>query len=202
MTDELETEARIDAVLDGRGGPADDSTVLWLAGASRPTPPPGLVARIDAQVAGSGGPAPGVPATALPARRRTDRPGLFLAGVAAILAFAFVFQGVGNLVAGRWISEGLGEPYAPHAFREGGLAMIAIGVCAAAAAVSRRWSAASVLASAPLAVGFGLHGFTEIGVFGAGVALHLTQGVLGLLLVLAWWWDRRDTPGGSREEPV
>lgn len=203
---ETRTELQIDDVLAGRSGPAADPTVLWVAAASRPAPPPGLLARIDSQVAAAGGAEPSAAPSADAApvrRRRTDRPGLFLTGVAAILAFAFVFQGVGNLVAGRWISEGLGEPYAPHAFREGGLAMIAIGVCAAAAAASRRWSSASVLASAPLAIGFGLHGFTEIGVFGAGVALHLTQGALGVLLVLAWWLDRRekerDTSAGSHE---
>lgn len=178
MSDDPDRPDPTDAGLD---------TVLWLMAEARPDPPPALLARIDAAVAP-------------PRPRRSDRPGRFLTVVAAVVALLFVFQGIGNLTVAEWIADGLGEPYAPHAFREGGLAMIAIGVCAAAATVSRRWSAASVLTCAPLAIGFGLHGFTEIGVFGAGVALHLTQGVCGVLLVYAWWRDRRDTPAAVAED--
>lgn len=190
MSEELgRADAQIDDVLAGRGGYATDPTVLWLAAGARPAPPAGLMARIDAQVTTGtrGGGA------------RSDQPGLFLILVAAVLALAFLIQGVGNLVAGEWLADNLGEPYAPHPFREGGLALIAIAVCAAAATGSRRWSTASVLTCSPLAVGFGLHGFTEIGVFGAGVALHMSQGVLGLLLILAWWLDRRDTSRPTHE---
>lgn len=184
MSDELEhRDAEIDAVLDGRGGPTADPTLLWLASVARPAPPPALLARIDAQVA-----------------RKADRPGRFLAVVAAALAFAFVFQGVGNIVAGEWIAENLGEPHGPHAYFEGALALIAASVCAAAAAVRRSWSTVSVLTCSPLALSLGIGGFGEIGVFAAGVALHLSEGALGLLLVLAWWLDRRDTPPGSRED--
>lgn len=190
MSDEQERlDAQIDDVLDGRGGPAVDPTVLWLASAARPGPSPALRARIDDQVA----------ATTVP-RRRTDRPGRLLTIVAAALAAAFVFQGVGNLVAGEWISENIGEPFGPHAFFEGGLAMLAAAVCAAAATARRSWSTLSVLTCAPLALSLGLHGTGEIGVFAAGVALHLTEGALGLLLILAWWLDRRDTGRGPDED--
>jgi|GEM_PF-5418442 len=176
-------DAEIDAVLDGRGGPAADPTLWWLAAVARPAPPPALLARIDAQVA-----------------RRSDRPGRFLTVVAAALAFAFVFQGVGNIVAGEWIAENLGEPHGPHAYFEGALALIAASVCAAAAAVRRSWSTVSVLTCSPLALALGIGGFGEIGVFAAGVALHLSEGALGLLLVLAWWLDRRDTPRRPHED--
>jgi hypothetical protein len=191
MSDEPERmDSQIDDVLGGRGGPAADPTVLWLASAARPGPSPALLARIDDQVA----------ATAPAARRQTDRPGRMLTLVAAALAVAFVFQGVGNLVAGEWISEGIGEPYGPHSFFEGGLAMLAAAVCAAAATVRRSWSTLSVLTCSPLALSLGLHGTGEIGVFAAGVALHLTEGALGLLLILAWWLDRRDSARGPRED--
>lgn len=187
MSDEPEpvegSDAEIDAVLEGRGGPAADATLLWLAAAARPAPPPAMVARIDARVA-----------------RRADRPGRFLAVVAAALALAFVFQGVGNIVAGEWIAENLGEPHGPHAYFEGALALIAASVCAAAAAVRRSWSTLSVLTCSPLALSLGIGGFGEIGVFAAGVALHLSEGALGLLLVLAWWLDRRDTLGRPHED--
>ncbi|KAA1429313.1 hypothetical protein [Nocardioides antri] len=172
-------------LLAGRGGRAVLPTEQWLASAARPTVPGTVVARVDHAV--------GV------VSRRDDRPSRWLTVVAIGLAAAFVFQGVGNLVAGEWVADNLGEPYAPHPFREGGLAMIAIGVCAAAGAVSRRWSTASVLTCTPLAIGLGLHGFTEVGVFAAGVALHLTEGTLGILLAVCWWLDRRDRAAARRE---
>jgi hypothetical protein len=173
-------------LLAGRGGRGVLPTEQWLASAARPTAPATVVARVDHAV--------GVTS------RRGDRPSLWFTVVAIGLAAAFVFQGTGNLIVGEWIAENLGEPYAPHPFREGGLAMIAIGVCAAAGAVSRRWSTASVLTCSPLAIGFGLHGFTEVGVFGAGVALHLTEGTLGVMLAVCWWMDRRRDSAAARSE--
>lgn len=191
MSEEPErNEAQIDDVLAGRGGAATDATVLWLAATARPSAPPALLARIDAQMT--------VTSTAAPTR--SDRPGRLLSIVAAALALSFVVHGVGGLATGEWIADNLGEPYAPHPFREGGLALIALGVCAAAAAVSRRWSTVSVLTCTPLAIGFGLHGITEVGVFAAGVALHFTEGLCGILLALAWWWDRRDTSRARDED--
>lgn len=190
MSDDVErTEAGIDDVLGGRGSPGADPTVLWLAAAARPTPSASLVARIEAQVA-----------DATPVRRRVDRPGPFLSLAAAALALTFLFQGVGNLVAGEWIAEHIGEPHGPHAYFEGALALLAAGVCAAAAGVRRSWGSVSVLTCSPLALSLGVHGTGEIGVFAAGAALHLTEGILGLLLLLAWWLDRRDTARRSRED--
>jgi hypothetical protein len=174
-------DEQIDDVLAGRGVAATDPTVLWLAATARPAAPPTLLARIEAQMTIT----------------RSDRPGLFLSIVASVLAIAFVVQGLGGLVMGEWIADNLGEPYAPHLSLEGGLALIALGVCAAAGAVSRRWSTVSVLTCTPLAIGFGLHGFTEVGVFAAGVALHAVEGICGVLLAVAWWWDRRDRARGS-----
>ncbi|MDZ5620244.1 hypothetical protein [Nocardioides bizhenqiangii] len=184
------SEAQIDDVLAGRGGTATDPTVLWLAATARPAAPPALLARIREQMT----------VTSTAAATLSDRPGRLLSTVAAVLALAFVVHGVGGLATGEWIADNLGEPYAPHPFREGGLALIALGVCAAAAAVSRRWSTVSVLTCTPIAIGFGLHGFTEIGVFAAGFALHAIEGVLGILLALAWWWDRRDASRAPDED--
>ena len=187
-------EAQIDDVLAGRSTAATDPTVLWLAATARPAAPPALVARIEAQMTAT---APEPDSGPMP---RSDRPGRLLSVVAAVLALAFVVHGVGGLATGEWIADNLGEPYAPHPFREGGLALIALAVCSAAGAVSRRWSAVSVLTCTPLAIGFGLHGITEVGVFAAGVALHATEGLCGILLALAWWWDRRDTSRVRHED--
>lgn len=173
-------------LLAGRSARGGDPTEQWLAAAARPSAPAGVLARVEVSMER--------------ARRRADRPSRALALAALALSAAFVFQGVGNLVAGEWIADNLGEPYGPHAFWEGGVAMIAIAVCAAAGAVSRRWSAASVLTCTPLATAFGLHGLTEVGVFAAGVALHLTEGTLGVLLAVIWWRERRDSTRSRPEE--
>jgi len=182
MTEEnLEVE-RLDRsvteVLAGHGGNADP-TVLWLAANTRSMPPPGLLARIEG--------------TVRPPRasRAAERPGKLLTCAALAMCAAFLVQGIGNLLSGSWIASNIGEPFGPHAYREGAVALIAAAVCAAAAAVRRSWAGLSTLTCAPLALSLGAHGFTEIGVFAAGVALHLTQGTLGLLLIGAWWWDRR-----------
>lgn len=177
----------VSELLAGGATRTSDPTLLWLAAAVRPMPPPGLVERIDRLVE----PSPHPP--------RSDRPGRLLRVVAAALAVAFLVQGVGNLVAGEWVAQNLGEAYGQHAFFEGGIAMIAAAVCAAAAVVSRAWSTVSILTCSPLAVGLGVRGVGEVGMFVAGAALHLTEGVLGIALFLAWWLDRRDTGGSSRE---
>lgn len=183
MSDEIERwDDEVSAVLAGQGSPASDPAALWLASAARPAPPERLVARID-RVAGHG--------------RHSARPGRRVAWVAAALAVAFVVQGIGNLVAGDWIAENLGEAHAPHALYEGALALFALGACAAAAVVSRSWSGVSVLVCSPLAIALGLSGVREVGTFAAGAVLHLTEGVLGLLLIIAWWRDRRDTRGST-----
>lgn len=194
MSDEIEEwDEAVSEVLAGRGRPGSDATALWLATAARPTPSGSLVSRVDRAVAD-------------PARRnetgRRDRavgPGRWVALVAAALAVAFVMQGLGSLFAGSWIATNLGEAHAPHASFEGGLALIALGVCAAAAVVSRAWSGVSVLTCAPLALALGISGVGEIGSFAAGAVLHLSEGALGLLLVAAWLWERRDARGFRRE---
>ncbi|GAA4097691.1 hypothetical protein ACFFOS_00805 [Nocardioides kongjuensis] len=168
--------------------------VLWLTDAARSTPPPGLLARIDASVQRHGDrpDRAGLPC-------RPGRPGRLMTVVALALAGAFLFQATGNLVAGRWISDGIGEPYAPHAMFEMSLALLAAAVCAAAAAVRRAWGGLSVLTCTPLALSLGLHGVGELGQFAAGAALHTVEGALGVTLLGVWWWQWRDTRRRSRE---
>jgi hypothetical protein len=48
----------------------------------------------------------------------------------------------------------------------------------------------SVVCAVPLALALALHGVGEYGAFAPGAALHTTEGVLGLLLLWAWWRDR------------
>lgn len=190
----MDEDERLEAGIDA---------VLWLASSTRPEAPARLRQRIDELVVPRPAVVPAAPAA--PVARagraaRPDRPGRLVAAVALALCGAFLFQGIGNLVLGDWIAKNLGEPFSGHAYREGAIALVAAAVCAAAGAVRRSWSGVSVLACSPLAVSLGVHGVGEIGVFAAGVALHLAEGVLGLLLVAAWWKDRRDTRAARAEE--
>jgi hypothetical protein len=188
MDDDELLDAEIAGLLAGAGRPDADPTLTWLAAAARTTAPPELRSRIDAAVRRT---------------RRGDRPGPLLAAVALALAVVFASQAVGNVVAGDWIARKIGEPNGPHAYFEGALALMAAAACAAAAAVRRSWAPVSVLSASPLAVSLGLHGVGEFGVFAAGAVLHTTEGVLGLLLLWAWWRESRrsgrDTPASPRE---
>lgn len=167
-------DAAVDRAIAGVAGPDEDATVLWLAGALRATPPPALARRVHAEHE--------------QLEQRRWRP---VQLVAAAVAALMLSQGVGNIVNGAWVARGLGEDYSPHAFLEGGLALIAVGIAVAAGVLRRSWLPVSVAAGAPLAVVFGVNGVGEIGEFAAGAALHLTQGALGLALAALWWRARR-----------
>jgi hypothetical protein len=163
-------DAAVDRVLAGAPASADDPTLLWLTAAVRTDPPPALGRRIRAEHA-----------------RRETRRWRPVQLVAAAVAALMLSQGVGDIVNGAWVARGLGEDYSPHAFTEGGLALLAVGIAVAAGVLHRRWLPVSVATGAPLAVVFGVRGIGEVGEFAAGAALHLSQGVLGLLLAAVWW---------------
>lgn len=163
-------DAEIDGVIAGRPQPAGDPVVLWLSTAVRSDPPAALAARIDAEHV-----------------RREQvrwRPAQV---AAAALAALLLSQGVGNMVSGAWIARGLGEAYSPHVYVEGGFALLAAGVAVAAGVFRRAWLPVSVASGVPVGVALGVHGLPEIGTFTAGALLHSSQGVVALLLGIAWW---------------
>lgn len=121
---------------------------------------------------------------------------------AAVLALLFISHGLGNLVAGEWLSEQLGEPYAPHALTEGAWAMLAVGVAVGAGALRRRFLAVSVGAGVPFGTSLGIHGIGEITTFAYGAALHLSEGLLALALLGTWWMTRRYGMPSAKEERV
>lgn len=176
-------DAQIDALLDGRPDTDLSPEVLLLAAAVRSDPPPALGRRIEAEHER--------------ALRRRWRPFRY---VAALMAYLFVSQGVGNLVWGDWVAEGVGDDFSPHLTREGGFALIAVGIAVASGAVVRRMAPVSVAAGVPLALAFGIAGIGEIGVFAAGAVLHISQGLVGVALGLTFWRCRRDTSTAGGEE--
>src|SRR3546814_1422151 len=66
------------------------------------------------------------------------------------MAALLITNGAGSLVNGAWVAENLGEQHSPHAFAEGGLALIAVGIAVAAGALRRAWLPVSVAAGVPL----------------------------------------------------
>ena len=74
-----------------------------------------------------------------------------------------------------------------------------MGLAVAAGAIDRRMATVSVVAGAPLGIALGVSGVAEVGVFAAGAVLHLTQGVVAVLLAVTFWRYRRDSSGSTDE---
>lgn len=177
-------DAQIDALLAGRPTPGTPPVVSLVAAAVRTDPPGTLADRVEAEHAA--------------VEQRRWRPFRY---VTALMAYLFVSQGVGNLIFGEWVADGVGDDFSPHLTRESGFALIAAGIAVAFGAWRPRSMApVSLAASVPLAVAFGIAGFGEIGVFAAGAALHLTQGAVGVALAVTYWRTRR-TPGRDTSRP-
>lgn len=175
-------DREVEAVLAGRAGPGTDPTLLWLASATRPEPPLALHRRIQRRVEAAEG--------------RRWRPAQL---VAAMLAAILATNGLGNLVNHDWVAENIGEAPSPHAFIEGGLALLAVSVVLAAALFTYRALPYAVAAGTPLGVALGVRGLGELGEFAAGAALHLGQGALAIALLVVWWRARRYGSAGAGE---
>ena len=107
------------------------------------------------------------------------------------------FQGVSSLTSGSWIAENIGEPFSPHAMTEGGFALIAVGFVAMVACLDRQWLVLGVAAAVPLGIMLGVHGIREVNVWAWGAALHLTEGVLAVVLLVTFviaWRRTRSSP--------
>lgn len=181
-------DAQIDALLAGDADADTGPEVLLLASAVRTDPPAALATRIDARREQD--------------LRRLWRPFRY---VAAVMGYLFFSQGFGNIVWGNWVADGIGEDFSPHLTREGGFALMAVGLAVASGAVVRRMAPVSVVAGVPLALAFGVSGIGEIGVFAAGAVLHVSQGLVGIALGITFWRYRnqiagRDTSGPPGEE--
>ena len=174
-------DEEIGRALGGDVGPATDRVVTLLAAAIRAEPPRRLAVRVDREHAAR--------------ERRRWRP---VQVAAAALAALLLSQGIGNLASGEWVARGIGEDFSPHTMREGGFALIGLGLAVAAGVLRRRWLPVSAAAGVPVGVALGINGISEIGHFAAGALLHTSEGVAALVLAATFWrahrYARRPTP--------
>ncbi|MFE0751183.1 hypothetical protein [Gordonia sp. NPDC058843] len=181
----------ISAVLAGRQGAGSPAPELrWLATAFRPDPPDSTYAEVDRRVRMS--------MTAQTSRLRWTAAQV----AAAVLGVILVIHGIGNMVAGEWISTSLGEPYNQHAMVDGGLAFIALGASVAVASTRRRWLPVAVIVGVPLGLVMGGRGVHEIGVFAWGAVAHGAVGVAALVLLVTYVLGRRYNRRTDREGRV
>lgn len=205
--DQAAADALDVAITDALAGDRSDPALAWLADAFTVAPSADATERIADRIARS---RPAVerrvgarrtqarPAGARPGSRRppASRRDLWRWPriAAAVLGLVLVIQGVSSLTSGSWIAENVGEPFAPHAVAEGGFALIAVGFVALIASLDRQWLVLGVAAAVPLGIMLGVHGIREVNVWAWGAALHLTEGVLAVVLlvtfVLAWRRNR------------
>jgi hypothetical protein len=164
---------------------ADAAVEVMVAGALDVPVPEGLAERVNAAVA----------SVTAAVRRRWQ----VVRGVAAALGLVFVINGGGNIFLGRWVARNLDTPYDPHVWREGGLALAAVGVLLLLAAARPRLLSSAALVACPIAVFYGATGVGELDTFLNGAFLHLSQGFLGIALAVGWFWARRYVPVPSDE---
>ncbi|MFL6205024.1 MAG: hypothetical protein ACJ739_06705 [Acidimicrobiales bacterium] len=178
-------DAEIDRVIGGAARLTTEPVVALLATAIRVDPPSDLARRVRAEHA------------------RLEQVRWRPAQVAAaVLATLLVSQGLGNLVNGAWIARGIGEDFSPHTMREGGFALIGLGLAVAAGVLRRSWLPISVVAGVPVGLALGVNGTSEIGHFAAGALLHTTEALAAIALVVTFWRARRyarrpDPEGGA-----
>ena len=177
-------DAEIERALTGAVSPRTETVVALLATAIRVSPPATLARRLEGEHAGR--------------ERRRWRP---VQVAAAALAALLLSQGLGNIVTGEWVARGIGEDFSPHTMREGGFALIGLGLAVAAGVLRRRWLPVSAAAGIPVGVALGISGLSEIGQFAAGAVLHTSEGVAALVLAVTLWrahrYARRPDPEGG-----
>ena len=175
-------DAEIDRVLAGDVALSTEPVVALLATAIRVEPPRDLGARIEREQEHR--------------ELRLWRP---VQVAAAAMAALLLSQGVGNLLNGEWVARGIGEDFSPHTMREGGFALIGLGLAVAAGVFRRAWLPISVAAGAPAGIALGINGTSEIGHFAAGALLHTAEGIAAIALVVTFWRARRYARGPDPE---
>lgn len=185
--DELAAAQRLDddigRTLAGDPSRETDPTVLWLATSLQARPSRSVYKRISAAIS-----------------VREQREWRILQFVAAALALLIASHGISIFTSGEWIARNIGEPYAPHAAFESAFAYLAVAGTIAAGAIRKSWTPVAVVAGLPLGLVLAIHGASEVTHFAYGAALHLSEGVFAVALVIVWWRFGRYGTGSKRQE--
>jgi nitroreductase len=179
--DEVAASVRLDRAADdvlAGGAPRDldaitGAVVERLVRGRAAEPPPALADRVGGRL------------------RRERRYRLAVRIAAVALALLFVAQGLGSLFAGSWVARNLDVAFDSHAFIEGGIVLVALGLVMLGGALERRWLDLAVIAGVPVGIAFAAHGASELAEFPAGGILHLSQGLAAVALGALWWRSRR-----------
>lgn len=117
----------------------------------------------------------------------------------AVLALGvLLFQnGVGNVVIGRWIADQVHGHYDAHSYREAAIATVGVGILLILAYFRTNWIRAATTIGVPVGLAIGITGSTEITVTPYGFALHFTEGVVAVVVLVLW---RRYAKGRRAEE--
>jgi hypothetical protein len=178
-------DVAIDDALGGR--PGGDPVVSGLVAAFAVALPPGLAADIRARAAVE--------------QDRRSRNWLPARLAAAVLAYLYAVSGIVNIFFGHWLARVVKNAYAPHVYREGGLAFLAVSALLAWAVFRPRWLDAAVLVGSPLGVLIAINGAGEIINLRPGAVDHVPE-LAGALALAFFWWraKRRYETDGSGEE--
>jgi hypothetical protein len=117
--------------------------------------------------------------------------------VVLLLGVLLVQNGIGNVAIGPWIADQVHGHYDAHSYREAAIATVAVGVLLVLAYFRTSWIRAATTIGVPVGLALGVTGSTEITVTPYGFALHFTEGVVALVLLVMW---RRYANGGPPEE--
>jgi hypothetical protein len=119
---------------------------------------------------------------------------------AAVLAATLFSHAYGQLFLGHWVARQIHGTYDAHSYTEGGLAMLGLAVFVALAVWRPRWLTAAAAIAGPVGVGYAVHGASEITGLTWGGALHGSEGLAGLAVILLTWRARRYGRGPNGEE--
>lgn len=181
---EAETlEIAVDAAL--LTGRSDDPVIAGLVQTFTARPPARLAEQVRRRVE---------------AERDRQGPAWLPARLAAAVLAAFLFgSGITPIFFGHWLAQAVNNPYAPHIYREGGLAFLAVSGVVAWAALRPRWLDLAVMVGSPLGVLLAVNGAGEIVHLRTGALDHVPELLSALALAYFWWQAknryRRDRSG-------
>jgi len=188
---ELAAAETLDAAIEAAlvGGRSDDPVIAGLLQTLAVDPPTRLASQVRRRIE---------------AERDRRGPAWWPARMAAAVFAAFLLaSGVTPIFFGHWLARTVGNPYAPHVYREGGLAFIAVSAVMAGAALRPRWLDLAVVIGSPLGVLLGINGAGEVIHLRAGALDHVPETLSALALAYFWWQAKTRYPTGrSGEEEV